>query len=565
MKALKIVGYTIAILLALLIIAAIVLTFVFDPNQYKPEIIHLVKDKTGRDLKIEKKIGWSFFPQLGIEAGGVELSNAAGFGKEPFAKIDAAGVHVAVLPLFTGRIEISDLYLHGLDLNLAKDASGRSNWDDLAAKKETRMPEPKPEKPDSRQALENLAVGKLDVQRATITWRDAGKVTTVKNLSLTTSRFVAGEPMDMKLGFELDRSQATPIKAALTARLTASSDALKLASVDLKVDDSRLTGNIDVHNFANPALRFDLALDKIDLDRYLGAGSAESKKPAEDRTKAAEKPTEIPLSILRSLNIDGKFRISELKAFGLKSSEAKIALNAKNGLISLGPNSARLYQGAYHGQTALDARGQTLQLSLNEKLESVQLGPLLKDMQLFDHYSGAGNVELKLTASGFNADQVKRSLNGNAAVSIKDGRIDGVNLGKFVKTLSARDDALTKITKLVPEKGDHTVFGQMNATFQIANGVARNRDLVVRAADFSATGRGEANLVSEKMDYRLDLAETGNEGKKCKTLPVRIEGSFANLSYLPDMEEILKCQAAKQVEKQLQKGLENLLAPKKKK
>jgi AsmA protein len=568
MKALKIAGYSIAALLALLIVAAITLSLVFDPNQYKPEIIRLVKEKTGRDLRIEKKIGWSFFPRLGIEAGGVDLSNAPGFGKEPFAKIDAAGVHVAVLPLFTGRIEIGSLYLHGLNLNLAKDAGGRSNWDDLAAKKEPKTPEPKPEKkPDGKLPLEGLAIGRLDIQRATIIWRDAGNVMAVKNLNLATSRFVAGEPMDLKLSFELDRAKTAPVKAALNARLTATSDALKLANVDLKVDDSRLTGNIDVHNFASPALRFDLALDKIDLDRYLGAGAAEGKKPAEAKTKttASEKPTEIPLSTLRGLNVDGKFRIDQLKAFGLKSSEAKIALTAKNGLITLGPNSAKLYQGRYQGQTALDARGQTLQLSLNEKLEGVQLGPLLKDMQLFDHYSGAGNVDLRLTANGFNASQVKRSLNGNATVSIKDGRIDGVDLGKFVKTLSAKGDALTKATRLIPEKGDHTVFGQMNASFQIANGVARNRDLVVRAADFSATGKGEANLVSEKMDYRLDLAEKGNEGKKCKTLPVRIDGPFANLSYLPDMEEILRCQTTKKAEKQLKKGLGDLLAPKKKK
>ena len=221
MKILKITGIVLAALIGLLIAAAITLSIVFDPNQYKPEIIKLVKDQTGRDLKIEKKIGWSFFPRLGIEAGGVELSNAPGFGKEPFARIGAAGVHVAVLPLLTGRVEVSSLYLHGLDLNLAKDASGRSNWDDLAAKKDTKTPEPKPEKKaDGKLPVEGLAIGKLDIQRATITWRDAGNTLAVRNLSLTTSRFVAGEPMDLKLAFELNRAQSAPVKATLGARLT---------------------------------------------------------------------------------------------------------------------------------------------------------------------------------------------------------------------------------------------------------------------------------------------------------------------------------------------------------
>jgi len=569
MKALKIAGYSIAALLALLILAAITLSLVFDPNQYKPEIIKLVKDKTGRDLKIDKKIGWSFFPRLGIEAGGVELSNAPSFGTEPFARIDAAGVHVAVLPLLTGRIEVGSLYLHGLELNLAKDAGGRSNWDDMVARQGTKPAAPvasKEKKSGDTLPVSGLVIGKLDVRRSTITWRDPGNVMAVKNLSLTTSRFVAGERMDMKLEFELDRARAAPIKTALNAQLTATGDALKLANVDLRVDDSRLTGSMDVRNFSSPALRFDLALDKIDLDRYLGANAGTgNKKPAEGAPGAAAKPAELPLSTLRGLNINGSFRIQDLKAFGLKSTDAKIALSAKNGLINIGPNSAKLYQGSYVGQTVLDARGKTLQLQLSEKLVGVQLGPLLKDMQLFDHYSGAGNIDIKLTANGFNALQVKRTLNGSAAVSIQDGRIDGVDLGKFAKTLSAKGDALTKITKLVPDKGDHTVFGQMSATFQIANGVARNRDLKVRAADFNATGKGEANLVSEKMDYQLVLFATGNEGKKCRALPLRIEGRFDSLSYLPDMQAILKCEAGKQLEQKLQKGLGDLLSPKKKK
>ena len=105
-KTLKILGLSLAALAGLLVAAAVVLSFVFDPSQYKDEIIHLVKAKTGRDLKIEKKIGWSFFPRLGIEAGGLELSNAPGFGKEPFARIDAAGVHVEFLPLRSGKIAV---------------------------------------------------------------------------------------------------------------------------------------------------------------------------------------------------------------------------------------------------------------------------------------------------------------------------------------------------------------------------------------------------------------------------------------------------------------------------
>jgi AsmA protein len=566
-KTLKIVGIVLGGVAGLLVILAVVLTLVFDPNQYKPEIIKLVKDKTGRDFKIEQKIGWSFFPRLGIEAGGIELANAPGFGKDPFARLEAAGVHVAVMPLLRGKIEVSSVYLNGLQLNLAKNTAGKTNWDDLVPA-EGKKPSAPEKKEATKLPVEGLTIGRLEVRRANLLWRDqqAGSTLTVKNLNLTTSTFVANEPMDLSLAFELARDKAAPIKADLRSRLTASADALKLANVDLKVDDSRLQGSIEIRDFSSPAVRFDLALDKIDLDRYLASGSS-TATPA--KAAPADQPVEVPLSTLRSLNVNGKFQVGTLTAMGLKSTEAKVVVNAKNGLITLGPNSAKLYQGNYHGQTVVDARGKTLQLKLDEKLEGVQVGPLLKDMKLFDHYSGAGNVSLNLTAQGFDANAIKRSLNGNAAVSIKDGRIDGVDLGKALKTVFGKGDTLTKLTQLVPSPGDHTVFGQMSGTFQVKNGVANNNDLVLRAVDFTATGKGMADLGNEKMDYRLFLANTGEEGKKCKTLPLRIHGSFAKLSYEPDMGLLLECQAKKQVEKQLdkqlEKGLEGLLKPKKKK
>lgn len=570
-KTLKILGITLAAIVGLLVVAAVTLALVFDPNQYKDDIIRLVKDNTGRDLKIGKKIGWSFFPRLGIEAGGLELSNAAGFGTQPFAKIDAAGVRVAVLPLLTGKIEVGVVYLHGVDLNLARNAAGRSNWDDMVAATPAKPKQAAPAPSDTTLPIAGLSVGRLEVKRANLVWHDlqSGSRMAVRDLELATSAFAADKPMDLHLGFELTRDKAAPIKVALASRLTASANALKLADVDLKLDDSRLRGGIEIRNFAQPALRFDLALDKIDLDRYMGAEPqpvpAGKSGVGAGQSAAAAEPVELPLSTLRALDIQGKFAIGELKAIGLRSKDVKVEIKAKDGLIALGPNSAALYGGRYRGTTSLDVRGKTPLIRLDEKLEQVQVGPLLKDMDLFDTYTGTGNIAIKAGAQGFDAGEITRSLNGNASIAFRDGRIEGVDLNRMYKTIREKGDALDKLFRVVPQQGDFTKFGETTASFQIANGVATNRDLVIRAGELLVTGQGTANLVSEKLDYHIELAGSEDAGKKCKTIPVRVEGPFAKLSYAPAVDEILQCKAKKAVEKELQKGLEQLFAPKKRK
>jgi AsmA protein len=566
-KTLKILGLTLAVLFGLLIAAAIVLPLVFDPNQYKSEIIRLVKDKTGRDLKIEKKIGWSFFPRLGVEAGGLELANAPGFGKEPFAKIDAAGVHVRILPLFRGQIAVDKVFVHGLNLNLAKNAAGRNNWEDMLATG-SKPAQAEREKPSpGKLPIEALSIGGLDIKRANIIWRDdtAGSLHAVRNLELATGRVVSGEPLDLRLGFELARDKAAPIKAALQTRLTASPDALKLAKLDLKVDDSRLTGSMELQDFASPAVRFDLALDKIDLDRYLAAEKPTGKPTAGAKrapAPAAEPPVGLPLSTLRSLDVKGKFRIQQLKVLGLRTNDAHIQLNAKNGLIALGPNQAKLYSGSYRGETVLDVRGKTAQLKLDEKLEQVQVGPLLKDMQLFDHYTGTGNIGLKLTAQGLDAVQIKKSLNGTAAIAFRDGKIEGVDLIKLIDQARAlRDAARGKPVAVKTRESDATVFKSLTANVRMVNGVAQNDDLALDGPNLRATGRGTADLTRETLNYRLNVTVAEGAGRSGATVPVIIAGTFTNPSYNVDVSALLK----KEAEKQLQKGLEQLLQPKKKK
>jgi AsmA protein len=562
-KPLKIVGLSAAALVALLIAAVAVLLFVVDPNRYKGEIVALVKAQTGREFKIEKNIGWSFFPRLGIEAGGLELANAPGFGQEPFARIDAAGVNVALLPLFSGRIAVDTVYLHGLHLNLAKNAAGRTNWEDLM-KREAR-PEPA-EKTDGRLPIKDLTVGRLEVRRANLTWRDqtAAGAVAVRNLELTTGRFVPGEPVALQLAFELAREKAAPVKLALDSRVTATTDALSLAGLDLRLDDSRLQGGLEVRNFASPALRFDLALDKMDLDRYLGADKAAPKPAAAAPTASAAQPVELPLAALRALDLDGKLRVGELKAFGARTSEAQVQLQAKNGLVTLGPNTAKLYGGEYRGQTVLDARGTVPQLKLDEKLEQVQIGPLLKDMQLFDSYSGTGRVALALTSQGFDPAQFRRNLNGTAAIALRDGRIEGVDLAKTIEQARALyDTARGKPVAVQSAAGDSTVFKSLTANVAVANGIARNDDLVLDGQNLRATGRGSADLARETLDYTLKVTLAEDPTRRGSSVPVLVSGTFANPSYSVDFGELLKEKAQKKIEKQLEKGLEGLLQPKK--
>jgi len=102
----KIAAGVVAALVVLVIAVGIVISLVIDPNDYKDEIVQAVKTRTGRDLTIGGDIKLSLFPWLGVELKALELSNAPGFGAQPFARVQAVGVKARLLPLLRKKLEV---------------------------------------------------------------------------------------------------------------------------------------------------------------------------------------------------------------------------------------------------------------------------------------------------------------------------------------------------------------------------------------------------------------------------------------------------------------------------
>src|SRR5690606_636433 len=127
---LKVLLIVVAAIVLLVAGAVLFLTVVFDPNDYRDEIIAAVNDATGRELTLEGDLELEVFPSLRIAVGPAAISNAPGFGEAPFARIGAARLQLALLPLLSRRIEIGEARLEGLVLNLARNAQGRNNWQD---------------------------------------------------------------------------------------------------------------------------------------------------------------------------------------------------------------------------------------------------------------------------------------------------------------------------------------------------------------------------------------------------------------------------------------------------
>jgi AsmA protein len=214
----------VGIVVVVLIAAVVVAVLVIDPNEYKGQIAAAVHKATGRELAIQGDLYLSFFPWLGVRAGAMSLSNAPGFGTEPFAKIDGAAVRVRLLPLLRRDVEVDTVTLDGLTLHLIRNQKGITNWSDLTAQHQETAPRGQSAPPSRTpgSSLSAFAIGGVQVRNATVDWDDRQKKVhyLLSNLALHTGPLSLGTPV--KVNLESDVSSSAP---PLTAHVTLATEA----------------------------------------------------------------------------------------------------------------------------------------------------------------------------------------------------------------------------------------------------------------------------------------------------------------------------------------------------
>ena len=133
-KILKYSAIGLAGLLGLMVIGVAILAATFNPNDYKQQIIDIVKAKKERTLKLDGDISLAFWPSIGANLGKVSLSEHK--GTKEFAAVEGVKVSLALLPLLKKQLIIDTIYIDGARADIVRYKDGTTNFDDLLSKDE---------------------------------------------------------------------------------------------------------------------------------------------------------------------------------------------------------------------------------------------------------------------------------------------------------------------------------------------------------------------------------------------------------------------------------------------
>jgi len=361
MKALRILGIALGVVIALLAVGVGVLYALFDGEKIKAQLVDVVLTRTQRKLDIDGKLELSVWPDVGIKLGHVTLSEPG--GKEQFLALDSARVAVAVMPLLSKHVQVKRIELDGLQATLVKHKDGTLNIADLTGTQADKDSPAKPAKDGGAggapSAPVQVDIAGIRIANAQLTWRDEGSGTTtvlsdlgfssgrvqadsgqqtlsVEALALGAKGKTGTDSFDLKL--DVPKLSVSPDKSigetlnltanlagsgrTLTAKLALSGvegnlKALKIGKlaidIDATVGESTLKAHLDSPVKSDPAAQT-LELEKL-------AGNIDLANP-----KMPMKQLKLPLSGSLSVDLAKKNATLDL---GTHFDESKIALKLK--------------------------------------------------------------------------------------------------------------------------------------------------------------------------------------------------------------------------------------------
>jgi len=593
----KILKYALLAITGLVIVIGAVLAYIaatFDPNQYKPQIVQAVKERTQRTLKLEGDIGLSFWPSIGAKIGKASLSERA--SDREFAAVEEVRVALKLMPLLSRQVVVDTVRVRGLRASIVKAKDGRTNVDDLAG-----SPAPKgaPATKDVGADFK-VDIAGIEITDATVSYADAAAGTkyVLSKLNLKTGRLAPGVPTSVELSVHVQ--SGTPkvdLPVAMKTRLTFDPEKRSLALADLvleakgvaagltnlvvkltgnadvdgekerasaslagKIADSSVKARLDVAGFATPAVNFDVEIDQLDVDRYLPQRAGGGQSPGAGKQPEKEQPFD--LSGLRDLRAAGTLKIGSFKASNVKASNVRLGVKANGGRVDLDPVTADFYQGKLASAITINAAPATPTFAVRHRFTGISVGPLVKDLADSDILEGKGDVAADVTSQGNTVSALKKALNGSASLKLADGALKGIDIAGSIRSAKAKLGALRGEQTQAADSKQRTDFSELTATFKIANGVARNNDLDMKSPLLRVGGEGEINIGEDRLNYLIKASIVGTSkgqgGREVEelrgvTVPVRVSGPLAAPSYKLDFGSTAKDAAKQAITDQLQK------------
>jgi uncharacterized protein involved in outer membrane biogenesis len=558
-KLIKIVAVLFAVV-AVLFAGAAIFVKTLDADKYRPQLISLLNEKTGRTVKLNGPIAFSLgLGDVHVSVQDASIGNPDWASRPNMAGMGKFDLTVGLLPLLAHKLSISELSIENADILLETNAQGKYNWNFSPGDPSTTVA-PTQAAPVKTTAAsgESLSIDKLSIINSQLAMRSAdGKISSYNVASLTIGKSsLGGAELKFKgdaNGIPVTMDVATGIRDLLNPGafdfnanigydqidLTAKGKAdmgekkADISAYEIKAGKTSIKGNATVAwDGAKPLIRGTLNSDHIDAADFktaevssgeAAAAPAEKKEAARSGKMFSDAP--LPLDGLKAANAELDIAVGEfpLGHGALTGISAKLVLT--NGNLSLAPLRATVGGQPVDMQVKLDASQDPARLTIGVIGNGIDLGDLQKLAGMTPFMTGKAGANIQLTAEGESTQAFASSLGGIIVITAEKGEI---------LTGAAKDISSTLAALFNPTGGD-AALNCLAARFNAKNGVLTDNGILIDSTPSTVSGRGTINLALDSVNLTL-RANTKLINVGGLLPPLEISGSLEHPGYSVDAQ-----------------------------
>lgn len=378
------------------------------------------------------------------------------------------------------------------------------------------------------------------------------------------------------LGVDYELKSDAPAQVSFNTSFAAGLDNISLSGIQARLDESTLSGDLSVRDFALPEISFDLNSNGINVDDYLPeSANDESAGVGDQGDVSGVEALAVPMAIFKQFRANGAFKADYLVFNGAKLEQVDVQVVSNAEKVEIIPN-ASLYDGGIKGRIVYSENNNQPELRIKQSIDLVSLGSLLSDAGITDQLSGIGSLDIDVSVIESEGQQ---SNKGTIKLLAKNGALKGVDIKKVLDDAQRQYDRL-KGKEAVSEaqdgevaegdfnENDETRFAELLGTIELDNFNLKNNDFSLKAPLFRINGSGGIDIAKQSLNYltKISVVNTskgqgGDELDKLKgiTLPVRFKGSLTSPDFSIDLKELYRIAAKRKIEEKKSKLVQEKL------
>lgn len=574
---------TLMILLVVLLAGLTALVLLVNPNDFRAYMVRQVEARSGYVMKLDGPLRWHVWPQLSILSGRMSLT--APGASVPLLTSDNMRLDVALMPLLSHQLQVNQVMLKGAVIQLTPQTEAVRKPDAPVAPRENTLPDVAEDNGWS------FDIGKLKVADSVLVFQhESDEQVTVRNINLQMeqdehhkgtmdfSGRVNRNQRDMvvSLNANVDASdyphqlianiqqldwqltgadlpaQGITGQGKLQAVWREERKQLELNQLDLKANDSALTGQASVMLSDTPQWVINLQFDTLNLENLLTAQVAAAQGDVAQQGQSQPKPRPVistnldrpDYNGLRGFDADIMLKANRVHWRGMDFTHVSSQMTNKNGLLTISDLSGEMGQGRLSLPGTLDVRKAEARTAFQPRLENVEIGTILKAFNYPIPLTGSLTLAGDFSGGKIDAEAFRRNWQGQAHVEMSNTRMEGLNFQQLVQQAVERSSNV----KVKDNFENATRLNRFVTELSLDNGQLSLESMQGESPMLSLEGDGTMDLVKETADthFKVTVLEGWlGEGKlidflKQTPIPLSVYGQWQALNYSLQVDQLMR-------------------------